>query len=199
MISVIKTFVRTTCFLPLVHPYLPGEEGLLKETYDKVGAHQFWSMKYRISTCLYGKVKPKDGQKTKARLFRVEPYTVLKCSSLVLISFSTCASTCFQLHSGYSYRVKSNSLSHEMGQRGFMPAFENGVTGGKNAFFGCVHCKWQIAQVLGKRVKCTKRFKRLDLKERAISQKEGGNPALFFIIVVMLNLLSTWSCVLHFI
>ena len=71
----------------LVHPYLPGEEGLLKETYDKVGAHQCWLMKYRICTCLYGKVKPKDGQKTKARLFRVEPYRVLKCSSLVLISF----------------------------------------------------------------------------------------------------------------
>ena len=71
----------------LVHPYLPGEEGLLKETYDKVGAHQSWLMKYMISTYLYCKVKPKDGQKTKARLFRVEPYTVLKCSSLVLISF----------------------------------------------------------------------------------------------------------------
>ena len=153
MISVIKTFVRTTCFLPLVHPYLPGEEGLLKETYDKVGAHQFWLMKYRISTYLNGKVKPKDGQKTKARLFRVEPYTVLKCSSLVLISF-------FNLHPcllstpvrKFLQLVKSNSLSHEMGQRGSRRALENGVTGGKNAFFGCVHCKWQIARILGKRL-----------------------------------------------
>lgn len=66
--------VRPHNVLPSFSPsLLAGRRGTFEETYDKVGAHEFWLMKYRISTYLYGKVKPKDGQKTKARLFRVEP------------------------------------------------------------------------------------------------------------------------------